>query len=150
MVGTSDRLECLPNDSAGNRRFVPVECKEGCNVEDFMTAHREQLWAEALKIYRGGETRANLPRNLMLMQSDRAESHRRKDQVIEDAVARIVGVGPFTIGELFRMACPSSSASDRRAVNRLADALRITGWSKKRERTESGALAYLWRRRDGE
>ena len=148
LVGSSDRLECLPNDSAGNRRFVPVECKEGSHVERFMTANREQLWAEAVVIYRGGEVRANLPRNLMLMQSDRAESHRRKDQVIEDAVAGIVGVGPFTIGELFRMACPSSSASDRRAVNRLADALRIAGWSKKRERTEHGGLAYLWRRGD--
>ena len=136
----------LPNDSAGNRRFVPVECKEGCNVEDFMAAHREQLWAEALSIYRGGETRANLPRNLMLMQTDRAESHRRSDELVEDAVLAIEGVGPYTMGELFRMACPSSSSSDRRAESRLADALRLCGWIKRRERTEGGKLAYLWRR----
>ena len=146
LVGSSDRLECLPNDSAGLRRFVPVECREGCNVEQFMTVNRSQLWAEALAIYRGGEVRANLPRALMRMQSERAESHRRSDQLVEDAVLALTGKGPFTIRELFRMACPSSSASDRRAESRLADALRLAGWIKRRERTDDGGLAYLWRR----
>ena len=70
LVGTADRAECLPNDSAGLRRFVPVVCREGCDVERFMAAHRNQLWSEALSQYResGGATRANLPRALMSVQ----------------------------------------------------------------------------------
>ena len=146
LVGTSDRLECLPNDSAGLRRFVPVVCKEGCNVEKFMAANRERLWAEALSIYRGGEVRANLPRSLMVTQSGRAEDHRRSDEVVEDGVSAIDGEGPHTFLELFRLACPAGNSSDRRAVVRLGDALRLAGWSKNRERTESGERAYLWRR----
>ena len=146
LVGTSDRAECLPNDSAGLRRFVPVECKEGCHVEKFMTSHRSSLWAEALAIYRDGEVRANLPRNLMVTQSDRAEAHRRRDSLIEDSVAAIEGEGPFTIKELLAMCCPLSSQSDRRTESRLADALRIARWTKTRERTVDGNRAYLWRR----
>ena len=146
LVGTSDRAECLPNDSAGLRRFVPVECREGCHVEQFMGLNRDRLWAEALAIYRKGEVRANLPRSLMTTQSARAETHRRKDGLIEDGVAAIVGDGPYTIRELFAMACPSSSISDRRAESRLADAARTAGWTKTRERTEDGKRAYLWRR----
>ena len=146
LVGTSDRAECLPNDSAGLRRFVPVECREGCHVEQFMTENRSRLWAEALAIYQAGKVRANLPRNLMVTQSVRAEAHRRKDGLVEDAVAAIVGEGPFTIRELFGMACPASSVSDRRAEGRLADALRSAGWTKRRGRDVNGKLAYLWRR----
>ena len=146
LVGTSDRAECLPNDSAGLRRFVPVECREGCHVEQFMTENRSRLWAEALAIYQAGKVRANLPRNLMVTQSVRAEAHRRKDGLVEDAVAAIVGEGPFTIRELFGMACPASSVSDRRAEGRLADALRSASWTKRRGRDVNGKLAYLWRR----
>ena len=148
LVGTSDRAECLPNDTAGNRRFVPVLCREGCNVEKFMAANREQLWAEALAIYRGGKTRAKLPRNLMLIQSERAESHRRSDELVEDVVGAIEGEGPYTMSELCGKASPAISSSDRRSVNRLADALHLAGWSKRHERLPNGKRAYLWRRGD--
>ena len=144
LVGTSNDQECLPNDPSGNTRYVPIECSKGTHVEPFLDKWRTQLWAEGLALYRAGE-RANLPRDLMDLQEQHGERHRRKDAVIEDAVAAIDGVGPFTIRELFGMACPSSSISDRRAESRLADALRSAGWSKRRERTDSGKLAYLWR-----
>ena len=144
LVGTSNDAECLPADPSGNTRYVPIQCSKGTHVEPFMAQWRNQLWAEGLALYRKGE-RANLPRALMGLQAEHGEIHRRKDPVIEDAVAAIVGDGPFTIGELFSKTCPSSSSSDRRAVARLADALRIAGWSKRRERTDNGGLAYLWR-----
>ena len=148
LVGTSDRIECLPNDSAGLRRFVPVECKEGCHVEQFMDANRSRLWAEALSIYQGGETRANLPRSLMLMQADRAESHRRSDELVEDAVLSIASDGPLTMKQLCQMTQPVTRLEDRRSVLRLADALKVSGWSKKRERDENGNHKYLWRLTD--
>ena len=148
LIGSSDRAECLPNDPAGLRRFVPIECREGCNVEQFMTANRAQVWGEALAIYRAGETRANLPRSLMRLQSDRAEDHRRKDQIVEDAVGGIDGEGPYTIKELCRMTHPETRMDDRRSVLRLADALKVGGWRKKRERDENGDHKYLWRLTD--
>ena len=112
-----------------------------------MAAHRTQPMAEALSQYResNGATRANLPRNLMAVQAERAEDHRRKDEVVEDSVADIEGDG-FTMLQLCQRCKPTIEPGDTKAVGRLADALRHDGWEKKRERDDSGALVYLWRR----
>ena len=140
LVGTSNDVECLPNDPSGNTRYVPIQCGEGSHVEPYMDAHRVQLWAEGLALYRNGE-RANLPRDLMSLQADHGERHRRKDAIIEDAVAGIVGDGPLTIKEICR-----STFTDPSNQRRLADALRLTGWTKNYERLPNGTRAYLWRR----
>ena len=58
--GTSNRLDFLPLDRAGNRRFLPVMvCPEDAEVhilenEDGSRAYLSQVWAEAMEIYRGG------------------------------------------------------------------------------------------------
>ena len=147
LVGTSNDVECLPNDPSGNTRFVPIQCGAGSHVEPFLAKHRVQLWAEALATWResGGEARANLPRNLMSLQSDRAELHRRKDQILEDGVAAIDGDGPYSLGELCHLVSPGITLTDARATRRLGDALRLAGWEKRRERTATG-LPYLWRK----
>ena len=150
LVGTSNDVECLPNDPSGNSRYVPIQCGAGSHVEPYLAARRTQLWAEALATWResNGESRANLPRDLMGLQADHGETHRRKDQIVEDAVAGIDGDGPYTMIELCRLTTPITVADDRRALGRLGDALRLAGWRKRRERDDSGKLAYLWRRGD--
>ena len=67
-------------------------CSKGSHVEPVLDKWRTQLWGEGLALYRAGE-QANLPRELMGLQADHAEKHRRKDQVVEDAVAKIEGEG---------------------------------------------------------
>ena len=58
--GTSNRLDFLPLDRAGNRRFLPVMvCPEDAEVhiledEDASRAYLLQVWAEAVEIYRSG------------------------------------------------------------------------------------------------
>ena len=58
--GTSNRLDFLPLDRAGNRRFLPVMvCPENAEVhiledEDASRAYLLQVWAEAMEIYRSG------------------------------------------------------------------------------------------------
>ena len=139
LVGTSNDVECLPNDPSGNTRFVPIQCGEGSHVEPYLDAHRVQLWAEGLELYRNGE-RANLPRELMGLQAEHGEIHRRKDSIIEDEVAGITGDGPFTIKEI----CDSTFTDDK-DVRRLGDALRLAGWTKNHERA-NGSRVYLWRK----
>ena len=148
LVGSADRVECLPNDPAGLRRFVPVECPEGCDVESFMASHRLQLWSEGLSMWResAGEVRANLPRSLMPMQTARAETHRTRDEIVENTVEAIAEDGPYTMGELCKMTSPPTPESDMRAVRRLGAALHLSGWRKKNERLVSGARRNLWRR----
>ena len=146
LVGTSNDQECLPNDPSGNSRYAPIECGVPTEpVEPYLDANRTQLWAEGLALYRKGE-RANLPRSMMSLQADHGERHRRKDQIVEDAVAGINSYGPHTLAEICRRTNPVTPQDDRRATGRLADALRLAGWTKRRERDDDGELAYLWRR----
>ena len=59
--GTSNALDFLPLDRSGNRRFLPVmvypEQAEVHILDDEATsrAYMEQLWAEAMTIYRSGD-----------------------------------------------------------------------------------------------
>ena len=174
LVGTSNDQECLPNDPSGNTRFVPIQCGAGSHVEPYLDEHRVQLWAEGLAFIsttalpdwptarprdRGEpsswcfeRSRTTLPATPGLWacklpgspRPKRHRRHRRKDQVIEDAVEEIVGDGPSTIGDLCRLV--GIPSSDRRAVSRLADALRMKGWTKKRERVPNGERVYFWRK----
>ena len=141
LVGTSNDVECLPNDPSGNTRFVPIQCGEGSHVEPYLDNHRGQLWAEGLALYRKGE-RANLPRDLMDLQAAHGELHRRKDAIIEDDVARIIGEGPLTMKEI----CNNMGA-DTSSQHRVGAALQNAGWTKTRERVPNGERVYMWRKK---
>ena len=92
-----------------------------------------------------GGIRANLPRRLKGVQAEHAETHRRKDQIVEDAIESISADGPFTIAEICSKTI--TEQRDTRAVNRLCQALRLGGWTKKRGRhADTSKLVVLWSR----
>ena len=100
LCGTTNRDDDLPNDPTGNRRLVSIVLKHGTDVEAyFADGVREQLWAEALYRVREKGERANLPRDLMRMQAERAEQHRERDDAIEDAVSNLPKE-PMTMGKV--------------------------------------------------
>ena len=92
IVGTANPSPAgiLPNDPSGNTRFVVVDlpaCRSLAGpVEAWISERRAQLWAEAAARYAAGE-RANLPEDLQPAAAAAAESHRRKDELLEDAIA---------------------------------------------------------------
>ena len=59
--GTSNAMDFLPLDRSGNRRFLPVQvCPEQAEVhiledEAASRAYLQQVWAEAMTIYRTGD-----------------------------------------------------------------------------------------------
>ena len=65
--GTSNALDFLPLDRSGNRRFLPImvhpEQAEVHILEDEATSRRyiDQVWAEAMTIYRKGKVSLRLP-----------------------------------------------------------------------------------------
>ena len=96
IVGTTNEVADLPNDPSGNRRFVPIPADGNVmgSVEKFFAHHREMFWAEGMALYAAGH-RANLPRELHAAQRERAELHRDRDDVLEDAVVTLYGNGPL-------------------------------------------------------
>ena len=133
LIGTTNNPNDLPNDPSGNRRFVPVTLTHGSAVEAYMDATREQLWAEAMIAYHREGQGAALPRWLHDMQRDRAEEHRDRDDLIEDAVAGLPGLGRFRLGEIVAQL---GAAANGVTQFRIARALRNAGWVQ--IRTKSG------------
>ena len=111
LIGTSDRLDCIPADKAGYRRFVPVVLPTGCHVEAWMDEWREQLWAEGVAKYAEG-MRANLPKELMSDQLGEVHNFIAIDQKLMDRLNHLI----FETGELGDRPAPFSLISD--AVNR--------------------------------
>ena len=70
FAGTSNSLDFLPLDRAGNRRFLPVMAEPDkaevhiLENEAASRAYIDQMWAEAMTIYRSGDFRLSLPREL--------------------------------------------------------------------------------------
>ena len=80
FAGTTNRQDFLPRDRTGNRRFIPVnvypEKAEVHILADENAARRyiDQMWAEAMVIYRGGDYKlsftAELENSLRAQQQD--------------------------------------------------------------------------------
>lgn len=141
LCATTNAENDLPNDPSGNRRFVPVVLPQGCHVEAWMQKHRDQLWAEALAMYRDGH-RANLPRDLHPLQRKIAEQHRDRDEVLEDAIDGLAFDGPLTM-----LAITDLIGETARNVtsHRLGRALRNAGWDQHRGKRD-GKFERLWTR----
>ena len=151
FVGTSNEVECLPNDYTGLRRFVPVRLEKGCAIEDlFDDRLRAQLWSEGLRQFQDGR-RANLPRELYAEQRERAEDSRRRDDSLEDALLSI----DDTEGDILTLAQNAGLADQDETLlqsslsKRIGYALRQQGWEKERERLDGGGRQYTWRKTNG-
>lgn len=70
FIGTTNNLDFLPNDKTGNRRFIPVrvnsELAEVHPLENEAEtrAYIDQVWAEAMEIYRSGDYKLTFPKKL--------------------------------------------------------------------------------------
>lgn len=139
FVGTSNDTAVLPNDHTGNTRFVAVACPTSYEaIEDVLDEEREQLWAEALVLYKRGK-RPVLPRTLMRAQARINEEYRDRDHVVEDgleaAVRAVQGRGNHvTVARVARrIGLNPKSTQDQRRVSR---ALEGAGYKKKRTKDE--------------
>lgn len=120
LVGTSDRTEeaSLPYDPSGYRRFIPVTLAHGCNVQEFMREHRDQLWAEALQYYRQGFDPNELDDFTKKLQAEATKQHAPVNEVIEDKVNDL----PQMIADFYNVAVPGAGASFK-----LADIMKAMG-----------------------
>ena len=102
IVGTADRPDPLPDDP-NLRRFVPITLNGGKpgDVMEILDAWRDDLWAEALAMYRRGKS-AYLPDALKATQAAATEQARSKDSVLEDAISRWLEGAPayFTLEQV--------------------------------------------------
>ena len=138
LVGTADRSDPLPDDD-NVRRFVPVTLADGdpAMLRTYIDDHREQLWAEALALYRSGES-ARLPESLKDIQAKAAAGARAVDTILEDRVTVFLGGKPqgFTMEEM-AIACgilrEDGATLPISEAKRLAHVLRRNRYESKRK-----------------
>ena len=134
LAATTNNESDLPNDPSGNRRFVPVPMTRNQvgSIEGFIGPAREKLWSEGMALYAAG-WRANLPRELHAAQRERAELHRDRDDVLEDAVSALHTNGPDKLSTIIELIGePARNATP----HRVARALKNAGWTMKRTKKD--------------
>ena len=140
IVGTSNVPDPLPNDPTGLRRFAVVRLDRGDPraMGAWLDRNRVQLWAEGVALYQE-DVKAWLPPKLKAAQSAANETARRRDDMIEDAVARWTAErSSFTLAEAAAgvglIKTQSEAATlPQRDQKRLGAALTGAGYVKRRE-----------------
>ena len=149
IVGTSDVESPLPNDR-NLRRWAPVYLHGGNpgKLRKYLDANREQLWAQAVSIYKDG-AEARLPDTLIQEQVAATSRARSRDVVIEDALE--VWCGQRTSGFTLQECAEGIGLSDvnkgtrlaMRDQHRLGAALDGLGYTKRQQRV-GGGLEWIW------
>ena len=158
LIGTCNPGEVLPNDPSGLRRFVMVKLLGGSPgfLREYLGANRSQMWAEALALHAQGAT-ARLPDSLHAAAADRNEDYRRRDAVIEDALAAWAATYRPAHATLARIveamglvnALDSTTKITQRDQARLTAALRSLKWEDTRIYDDDGKRIRVWIRPDG-
>lgn len=137
FAGTSNTLDFLPFDRTGNRRFIPVLCdssKAEVHIladESSSRAYIEQMWAEAMEIYRSG----NFELKISPAMQKYLEEH-LKDFMPEDTMAgEIQGwlddyEGDLVCTKMIAEECLELRDAPKFKLREVADVMRnsIVGW----------------------
>ena len=86
FAGTTNKISFLPSDRTGNRRFLPIACRES-EAEVFILDNEQksreyirQMWAEVMEIWKSGKTRLKLGPEV------EAEVRKRQRQFMQEDV----------------------------------------------------------------
>ncbi|WP_186025171.1 VapE domain-containing protein [Burkholderia gladioli] len=138
----SVNFDAYLKDESGNRRYWPLRCGGLVDIDGIARA-RDQLWAEAVHLYRKGVvwhvTEAERP----LFEVEQAE--RYEGDVYEDVIGKqIAHSSRTTMEEILRDVLRlDSSKWTLPEQRRIGKALKSLGWVRKRESTGSRGWYYV-------
>lgn len=131
FIGTTNAHAYL-RDTTGNRRFLPVRTN-AIDVEG-IRRDRDQLWAEARELYRGGAQwwpSANLAEVYSAEQEKRVQVDAWDDEI----AAYVVGKDKVKLSDVLKCALNVEPGRHTQAdQNRVAKALQRLGWERKQMR----------------
>ena len=145
IVGTTNDPRCLPNDSSGNRRFLPVPCTAGdpADTRAYLDENREQLWAEALHRVRTNHETAYLPDSLKGAQAELTEQYRAVDEVAEEIIGEWLDANPTAV-TANQVARGINWTPDSRSVYRITTVLKQMGYTRSKRVRDAGSRAWMW------
>lgn len=146
FVGTSNDLELI--SVTGNRRFWPFEVATPIDLAR-IAADRDQLWAEAVDLYRQG-SRWWLAPTIEAIAVEQQEAFGEHD-IWQDTIGDWLGgrTSPFTLDEVFKgcLGYNDTTLIPKPDQSRAATCLKRLGYRRRRE-TINYRRAYWWRKRE--
>ena len=143
VFGGSTNQDIYLTDTTGNRRYWPVRCTV-INIES-LKADRDQLWAEALHLYRAGTPWHVLPQELYLFESE--QESRLMNDAWEDCIESWLDQPEqrvhdhFSMVEIFEGALRMEPVHLRKPEQiRMAGILSKLGWKRVRPRIDKGGV----------
>ncbi|MGY4567545.1 virulence-associated E family protein [Bradyrhizobium sp. USDA 3256] len=145
FAGTTNN-DCYLKDETGNRRFWPVRATK--IKLDALTRDRDQLWAEAVRLYRAG-AKWWLLNPEAISQAKAEQMARLTDDPWEDIVAGyLADKQDVTVPEILAEAIGiDRSRMGQQEQNRVARCLRARGWLRVQVRT-GDKRSWCYRRGD--
>lgn len=130
-------------DETGNRRFWPVACRRAANI-DWVRAHRDQLWAEAVARYKGRE-KWYLDDAEMRRAAEAEQLARVARDAWQDKIERwLIGKDETNVGEILEKVFSLPIAKwDTPLQMRVGRSLVIAGWHRRR-RWRDGRYAWVY------
>lgn len=138
FVGTTNEDEYL-EDSTGGRRFWPI--KIGIIDLAMITAHRDQLFAEAVARFKAGEDWWQMPAQA----KEEQESRRRSDAWEDLVLPWLSGKEKVRLADVAMESALNIDAAhfDKRTQMRLGAVMRSLGWERKLSRSGS-KVEKMW------
>jgi Virulence-associated protein E len=139
FVGTTN--DDHPLTDRENRRFMPIHC--GNVVPGWIAANREQLWAEAVHRYRGGDKWWVTDPTLLAEVAEKQEDA-RQDDLWEAILSREIGhINTVTMERAAEALNLYNDRMDRGTQMRIGLALKSLGYTRRRVRNGT-ARNYEW------
>lgn len=158
FIGTTNKKKFLPFDRTGARRFMPVLCNaEAVEVdinkdEKASRFYIDQVWAEAMEIYRSGKYKLVLPREISKKLQEYVKEFMPEDTregVIQGFLDNYNGNYVCTrliYAEAFNHLYDEPKEFDLRDISEIMNT-NIIGWKKcKQHRYEKYGVQWSWER----
>ena len=147
LVGTTNATDDWMRDETGGRRFWPIRC--GDIDLALLKENRDQLWAEAVALYRLGPSEGGAwwftDEAIMHDARDQQEARTASDPW-EALVLEFVGQKPQTTGEEILLQCLKVTTSELKTAGlmRVAGILRRAGWTKRKGQIAGKQRGWIW------
>jgi predicted P-loop ATPase len=147
LVGTTNASDDWMRDETGGRRFWPLRCGE-IDLE-LLRANREQLWAEAVALYRLGPDEGGawwFTDKTTQKEAREEQDARTATDPWEPLVLEFVSTKLQTTGEDILVQCLKKISADleQRDLMRVTRFLRRAGWTKKEGSIAGRPRGWIW------
>lgn len=140
FVGTTNEKHYL-RDATGARRFWPVATTK---IDlDYINRWREELFAEAVHLYKAGASWHKMPKSALLEQEDRRDWDEWENWISEWLFTK--QVTETTVAEVAVQALDiDRERMNRQTQNRIARVLRVLGWESGKQKKIAGKTVRPW------